>query len=159
MFNRQKKKYGKLTGLHLKWIKHSFSALLPHKKALGDSHSKTIVVHFLGWWKKIREMLTCVRETHANILFITSRFSKQVDMKFAKVEVLKNYWDIIKTELREKNMQSKINMKLMTIPSNIQQACLRGYVEKCREIYTIAVLQYIRMHPSTIEGVNHTSDE
>lgn len=102
-------------------------------------------------------MISCFRDTRKKFLYISVRFKKQVDNKLNKVDVLKIQWEIIKSDLLTR--KNEINVKLMTIPDKIRLACLRGYITKCREIYTIAVLQHIRMFPSTISGINHTTDE
>ena len=81
------------------------------------------------------------------------RITDQLSIRFAKVDILEKYWDVLLREMykREKRKcDSEIHELLnniFAIPGKIKKMVLMAFVNKCRELYQIAFFQWRRKHP------------
>lgn len=89
------------------------------------------------------------------IKFIQQRIRTQHSVKYSKVDVLIIYWDrlinnIIKDKIKFKDKKADIvAMELAKISRNIRDACLRAYIDRCKEVYNIAFMQWRLLFPTT----------
>lgn len=105
-----------------------------------------------GRWVLAQQM----RKVHVQLRQMQYRFQDQIDMRLAKIRVLKEYWnkmyfEISKVARRDKDEPVKFLMKKINIvPDNVVTAVLAHYVDKCRELYQIAFFQNRKLNPSKV---------
>ena len=67
-----------------------------------------------------------------------------MNCRYAKVDVLLNYWDKLlghiqfKATKRKDEAASKLCQKFMLVPQHVKIHMLRKYIEHCRKTYAIA---------------------
>ena len=83
----------------------------------------------------------------------------------AKVDVLINYWDKIfgylqkkaSMQFYDKNMNSLLK-KIIVIDPQVRYEILRRYVKKCRELHSIAFMQWRKMYPTRYVDLDITEE-
>lgn len=103
-----------------------------------------------------------VYKTMTQIINIQKKIKSNLVTRYAKVEVLVNYWDkmIGQTQLRASRLKDKktsdLCLKIILIPKQIQKAILKNYVTACRNVYAMAFFQWRMMYPN---NVRHSEEE
>ena len=86
--------------------------------------------------------------------FIQRSLHDKLIVRFCKVDVLINYWDKffgIMTFMANFNndyRMRQIMFDIAQIPKEVRYACLKAYVNKCREMYQIAFFQWRKKYPT-----------
>ena len=90
------------------------------------------------------------------ITYIQTTMRNKLAAKGGKVEVLRNQWDKVFAEIQGRATRKNeaegdaFCAKVCGIRNHVRDYVLKAYVEKCRELYNIAFLQWRRKFPSKL---------
>ena len=102
------------------------------------------------------------RQFYKITLYIQKHIRAQLNTRWAKVDVLVNYWEklIIHLQLRATEFNDKecneLCKRLLLVPNEVQYEVLKQWVKGCRDLHAIAFFQWRinfphenrkRMHP------------
>ena len=113
-----------------------------------------VLNHFFIDFRKCCDFKFKFFRTMSQILQIQTKIKTQIVTRYAKVDILCNYWDkmIGQIQLNASKLKdaktSEICRKIMIIPKRIQFVILRYYVAACRNIYAVAFFQWRQLYPS-----------
>ena len=98
-----------------------------------------------------------MRKYAQKIEYIQKRFKDQLATRFAKVEVLSNYWDKMVGQLQTRASKkhdkeaSDLVLKFILVPKDVKLELLREWVTCCRTLFSIAFLQWRMIRPSKLK--------
>lgn len=129
-------------------VKNILSLLGTVGEKAGIARAQAVLKPFVEEVCYRERMKELCRVFYTRVVFMQKKIKSQIVIRDAKVEVLVQYWDKVFGQLQKKASKSKDNAtnklckKIILVNKVVQRHILMAFVNKCRELHSIAFLQW-----------------
>ena len=151
--------------LHKSKVRNAFTMVAMGEMKIHEQQSLQILKEFIPIHIGIYPLIKGARKTFRKFELIQKRILDQLSIKFAKVDVLINFWDKTINNLRKLSYDTKDQQilklvdKIIKVPDHIKKWVLTLYLYACRELAQIAFFQWRKKYPSTVRNERELLDE
>ena len=94
---------------------------------------------------------------YKSILYIQNRMKVQIQTKYAKVDVLLNYWDKLYGQMQLKatatgdTQANEMLAGIAMVPYSIKKKLFTFYIKKCKDLHNVAFFQWRLKYPNHLK--------
>ena len=132
--------------MHHGTVRRTLLTMVSITTSFHESNASRVIHKFLNQKAARLTLHHSIVISRAKIFKMVNVFVDTMETKWAKIEVLVNYWDktisqiqTLATKKKDKCVTTMVG-KIMLVPYFVREACLKEYIRACRQLYAIAFM-------------------